>query len=71
MKRHPVHYETIPHDNCPDPDHCDCDCHGCVHARGGVVVNEANRQRFVKDFGLPEVYLCAKDNYRIPEARQE
>jgi hypothetical protein len=68
IERHSVHYESIPHGrNCPDPKRCDCDCHGCVHARNGVIVNEANRKWFIKNFGLPARYLCAKDNYRIPE----
>jgi len=67
--RHPVHYETLPHDkNCPDPKRCDCDCHGCVHARNGKVLSEKNRAWFIKTYGLPVRYLCAKDNYQIPEA---
>ena len=35
-----THYDTIPHGpgSCDDPGHCDCDCVGCVQARGGTVV---------------------------------
>lgn len=28
--RHPTHYETVPHDNCEDPAHCDCECERCM-----------------------------------------
>ena len=28
-----THYETIPHDNCQMPDHCDCECPGCPGIR--------------------------------------
>ena len=39
-----THYETIPHDNCQDPAHCDCDCPGCARA-------EAERKRKFRDRG--------------------
>lgn len=25
-----THYDTIPHGNCYDPVHCDCECKGCA-----------------------------------------
>ena len=67
MKRWNVHYDTIPHGKCPDAAHCDCDCHGCVHSRRGKVIDQANRDRFVKLHGLPPRYLCAKDRLILPE----
>lgn len=65
--RWPVHYDTIPHSDCPSPLHCDCDCHACVHVRRGQVVNQENRVAFVKRHGLPPRYLCAKDRMIWPE----
>lgn len=32
-KRWGTHYDTIPHGNCYDPVHCDCECKGCALAR--------------------------------------
>jgi len=25
-----THYESLPHDNCYDPERCDCECFGCI-----------------------------------------
>lgn len=25
-----VHYDAVPHGNCPDPRRCNCDCGGCA-----------------------------------------
>lgn len=66
-KRWCVHYDAIPHGNCPDSVHCDCDCHGCVHKRHGLVINQTNRARFVKEHPLPARGLCAKDRLKLPE----
>ena len=29
-RRWGTHYDTIPHGNCYDPKHCDCECPGCA-----------------------------------------
>lgn len=29
-RRWGTHYESLPHDNCYDPIHCDCECGGCA-----------------------------------------
>lgn len=34
-----THYEAIPHDNCYDPKHCDCECRGCAPVK---IRNDAN-----------------------------
>lgn len=48
--RHCVHYETLPHFNCPDSERCDCDCDACVVARGGKVLSQINREWFIKHY---------------------
>jgi hypothetical protein len=45
-----VHYDTLPHGNCGDPEHCDCDCDGCISARGGKVIHADNRERFLREY---------------------
>jgi hypothetical protein len=39
-KRWGTHYDSLPHGNCSDPAHCDCDCAGCVKDRGGESVDD-------------------------------
>lgn len=52
--RHATHYETIPHSDCQDPKHCDCECPVC--ARDKVL-----GPRYVpRDLSmLPEAYRAA------------
>lgn len=46
-----THYEALPHDNCQDPKHCDCDCDACLKARKGRVVNSQHRAWYIREFG--------------------
>lgn len=50
-KKWATHYETIPHDNCLNSKHCDCDCNACVNERGGQLISKRNREWFVQAFG--------------------
>ena len=34
-RRWGTHYETLPHDNCYDPKHCDCACPACARVKEG------------------------------------
>lgn len=41
-----VHYDTIPHGNCPMPAHCDCECLGCLKAIQTDLDNDAYKKQF-------------------------
>ena len=64
-ERWPVHYESIPHDSCWNPKHCDCDCDSCIDERKGEVVSDKNRAWFLRSF--PKVQ-AARSAVRQPQS---
>jgi hypothetical protein len=42
--RHAVHYDTVPHNPCYDPQHCDCECSGCMTAYANWLARRKRRK---------------------------
>lgn len=57
--RHPAHYETLPHNDCPMAESCDCDCDACIDAREGQILSEGNRRWYERHFKQARRILLA------------